>query len=112
MTQPKFRFLPEANIAAPQQSDAPPVKGDSPCPCCGYITIPNGGDALAYICPVCCWEIDLFDTDERQPSDQNHGLSLLQARENYHQYGAVLPRLKQFCRLPFPEEITPYIAIK
>ena len=112
MTQPKFRFLPEANIAAPQQNDAPPVKGDSPCPCCGYITIPNGGDALAYICPVCYWEIDLFDTDEQQPSDQNHGLTLVQARQNYAQCGAVLPRLKQYCRPPFPQEISVGDAIK
>ncbi|MBR6748421.1 MAG: hypothetical protein IKM07_05730 [Clostridia bacterium] len=36
------------------------MHADSPCPCCGEITIPNGGDALAYICPVCLWEIDLL----------------------------------------------------
>ena len=104
MTQPKFRFLPEANIAAPQPADPPPVKGDSPCPCCGCITIPNGGDAPAYICPVCFWEIDPFTGDENEPSDQNHSLTLLQARQNYAQCGAVLPRLKQHCRSPFPEE--------
>ncbi len=112
MTQPKFRFLPEADIAAPQPADPPPVKGDSPCPCCGCITIPNGGDALAYICPVCLWEIDLFLTDENEPSDQNHGLTLVQAQQNYAQCGAMLPRLKQYCRPPFPEEIAPNIAIK
>lgn len=81
MTQPKFRYLPEANCPTHQTQAPPPVKGDSPCPCCGCITIPNGGDALAYICPVCLWEIDLFLTGENEPSDQNHGLTLAQARQ-------------------------------
>lgn len=25
---------------------------NSPCPCCGCITIPNQGNAMAFICPV------------------------------------------------------------
>ena len=60
---------------------------DSPCPCCGNITIPNGGDALGYICPICYWEIDLFIKSDDEPSDQNHGITLNQARENYKQFG-------------------------
>lgn len=36
------------------------IIGDSKYPCFGYLTIPNNGDALGYICPVCMWEIDLF----------------------------------------------------
>jgi len=76
------------------------VIGDSPCPCCGYITIPNHGDALAYICPVCLWEIDLFIKNDDEPSDLNHGLTILKAKRNYQKYGAVLPHLKQYCRQP------------
>ncbi|WP_363290407.1 CPCC family cysteine-rich protein [Clostridium sp.] len=57
--------------------------GDSPYPCCRYITIPNKGDALAYICPVCCWEIDL-----------NNGLRLKEARYNYKVFGVSQKRLK------------------
>ncbi|WP_347488519.1 CPCC family cysteine-rich protein [Desulfoscipio sp. XC116] len=76
------------------------VAGNAPCPCCGFITIPNGGDALAYICPVCFWEIDLFIQSEKEPSDQNHGLSLSQARKNYVKYGSVMPELKVYCRSP------------
>ena len=110
MTQPKFRYLPEANCPTHQTQAPAEVKGDSPCPCCGCIT--NGGYALAYICPVCLWEIDLFLTDENEPSDQNHGLTLVQARQKYAQCGAVLPRLKQYCRPPFPQEISVGDAIK
>ena len=81
-----------------------PVAADSPCPCCGSITIPNGGDALGYICPVCLWEIDLFLTGPEEPSDQNHGLTLNQARAHYRAEGVCLPRLKQACRPPEGEE--------
>lgn len=76
------------------------VIGDSNCPCCGYLTIPNKGEALTYICPVCMWEIDLFIASDDEESDQNHGLTLNQARENYKKYGAVQKRLKQYTRQP------------
>lgn len=105
MEKVKFRYLPQRGNEPTQEVPPAPVKGDSPCPCCGCITIPKGGDAPAYICPVCLWEIDLFGTAEEEPSDQNHGLSLLQARENYRQHGAVLPQLKQHCRPPLPQEL-------
>ena len=109
----KYMFLPTArNNVAPDslkpetaKPDEQKVVGDSPCPCCGSITIPNGGDALAYICPVCFWEIDLFITSENEPSDQNHGLTLVQARENYKKFGAVLERLVQYTRRPTEDEI-------
>ncbi|MHC1747341.1 MAG: CPCC family cysteine-rich protein [Cellulosilyticaceae bacterium] len=72
-------------------------KNPAPCPCCGYITIPNNGDALAYICPICFWEIDVFIQDDNEPSDCNHRLTLIQARENYIKYGAAQPHLKEHC---------------
>ena len=112
MSDHRYRYLPEVNCPACQTEAPAEVKGNYPCPCCGCITIPNDGDALAYICPVCLWEIDLFFADENEPSDQNHGLTLLQARQNYAQYGAVLPRLTQYCRPPLPEELPPADAIK
>lgn len=66
---------------------------DSSCPCCGNITIPNGGNAIVYICPICLWEIDFFIHSDDEPSDQNHGLTLNQARENYKKFGATLEEL-------------------
>lgn len=94
----KYVFLPEVNSKEPNtQEDKPDndVIGNSQCPCCGNITIPNNGDALAYICPVCMWEIDLFIKSENEPSDQNHGLTLKEARSNYKKFGAVLERFKE-----------------
>ena len=104
----KFLYFPTAqnNLeACPPVKPAPEVVGDASCPCCGNITIPNQGDALAYICPVCLWEIDLFLQSDDEPSDQNHGLSLNQARENYKTCGAVLPRLVQHVRKPKESEL-------
>ena len=101
-------FLPEVNnnyIDNNENIEVVEVTGDSSCPCCVYITIPNKGDALAYICPVCMLEIDLFIKDDNESSDLNSGLSLKQARENYKKFGAVLQRLKQYCREPKDYEL-------
>lgn len=57
----------------------------------------NKGDALAYICPVCMWEIDSFIKSD---DDTNNGLSLKDSRNNYKEFGSVLKKLKQYCREP------------
>lgn len=64
-----------------------------PCPCCGaeYPVEPYPGD----ICPVCWWEIDPeAQADPAQPSDQNHGLSLDEARMNFRAFGICDPSLR------------------
>ena len=82
-----------------------------PCPCCGYLTFPlPKGDAIAYICPVCFWENDVFDPGEDDPSDENGGMTLRQGRENFKQYGAVWPDLVQYARPPRPVEIPPGLS--
>lgn len=106
MNHREYKFLPEVGQTAKEELDTvTEIIGDAPCPCCGFITIPNKGEALAYICPVCLWEIDLFIQNEHEPSDQNHGLTLIEARKNYSECGAVLPHLKKYCRLPRRNEI-------
>ena len=88
------------------QQEETEVVGNAPCPCCGFITIPNApNEAQCYICPVCFWEIDLCIQSEEEPSDQNHGLSLSKARKNYVKYGATMPELKVHCRSPKESEI-------
>ena len=96
-------FLPEVGYEEIESNDdveLMEIRGDSKCPCCGYFTIPNKGDANSYICPVWMWEIDLFIENDEEPSDLNHGLSLKEATKNYKKFGAVLQRLKQYCREP------------
>ena len=99
----EYNFLPEVNCVVMEEcekSSCTAVIGNSPCPCCGYITIPNKGDALAFICPVCMWEIDCFINGLTEASDQNGGLLLKEARENYKKFGAVQEELKEYCRAP------------
>ena len=66
------------------------------CPCCAYPTI--NGRAAYDICPVCGWEDDGQDDDERFPrngeSDRvwggpNGDYSLTEARENFAQYATM-----------------------
>ena len=76
-----------------------------PCPCCGYKTFPvPKEDALAYICPVCLWENDVFDPGEDQPSDENRGMTLTEGRAAFRRLGAVREDLVQYARPPLPEE--------
>lgn len=90
----------------PAEPEAPPVSGKFLCPCCGYKTFPMPKeDALAFICPVCLWENDVFDPGEDQPSDENRGMTLAEGREAYRKLGAVREEFRKFKRNPLPEEI-------
>ena len=60
---------------------------------------------MAYICPVCFWENDVFDPEEDAPSDENRGMTLRQGRENYRRWGAVRQDLVPFARPLRPEEL-------
>ena len=107
----KFLFLPEAfstaNPALEVNRQEPAFKaGKFPCPCCGHKTLPvPKEEAIAYICPVCYWENDVFDPGEDQPSGENGGMTLRQGREAYKKIGAVQKRLLPYVRKPLPEEM-------
>ena len=80
-------------------------RGKYPCPCCGFLTFPVPKEqAVAYICPVCFWENDVFDPGEDDPSDENGGMTLRQGREHFLECGAVRPDLVQYTRRPEPKE--------
>ena len=118
----RFRYLPEArndhfiltdgarqpempaSMPAPEPEPEEPA-GICPCPCCGYLTFPvPREDAIAYICPVCFWENDVFDPGEDDPSDENGGMTLREGRENFLSCGAVQPDLAKYVRPPRPGE--------
>lgn len=94
--QEKYLYLPvayEGDTADidEEEPDFDPLTGFplTPCAVCGALTIPEG--SIAYGCPVCGWETDVFIEDEWQPSDQNHGLSLAQAQMNFRTFGVIDP---------------------
>ena len=108
----KFQFLPVAKNydgSEPEPPELPETSepvGKYPCPCCGYITFPvPKEEAIAYICPVCFWENDVFDPGEDAPGDENEGMTLRQGRANYKEYGAVRPDLVRHTRPPRAEEM-------
>jgi len=107
----KFRFNPEAVIGGmgpPEDRPPPPPEppGIFPCPCCGYLTFPvPKEEAIAFICPVCFWENDVFISSDDEPSDENHGMTLNQGRKNYQKYGAMREDFIKHVRPPLPSEI-------
>ena len=102
----KFLPLPKMGEENPHQPVAEAPGGIYPCPCCGCRTFPvPKEDAVAYICPVCFWENDVFNPEEDAPSDENRRMTLLEGRENYRRYGAVRPDLVQYARPPKAEEL-------
>lgn len=75
------------------------------CACCGCYTLPLPSDrAVAYICPVCFWENDVFIQKEDEPSDENGGMTLAEARQNFHKYGAAEERFIKDARPPTMKE--------
>lgn len=106
----KKLVLPEVRhdeVVAPCREPAQaPVPGKYPCPCCGFKSFPvPAADALAYICPVCFWENDVFTTSDDEPSDENCGMTLNQGRAAYRKLGVVREEFLQYVREPLPEEI-------
>lgn len=81
------------------------AKGIYPCPCCGHHTLPvPKEETVAYICPVCYWENDVFTSSDDEPSDENHGINLNEGRRNYKLFGACSQDMLIHVRKPKPEE--------
>ena len=79
------------------------------CLCCGNKTLPvPAEDAIAYICPVCWWENDVFIHSADEPSDENHGMTLFQAQENYKKHGTsdIRARLRRAWKATFSQADT------
>jgi hypothetical protein len=75
-----------------------------PCPCCGFLTLPEKPPGTFAICPVCFWEDD--DSQFRDPIFDGgaNQVSLVQARKNFTEYGAVAREFRGQVRAPLPEE--------
>lgn len=79
-----------------------------PCPCCGCLTFPVAQEeAIAYICPVCYWENNVFLGGPDEASDENHGITLNKARANFQKFGACCIEILPYVRQPKQEEKNP-----
>ena len=102
-------LLPTVSDPAMEEEPMPsrkhPTRGWYPCPCCGYRTLPvPQEEAVAYICPVCFWENDVFLQSETEPSVENHGMTLAEARANFRRLGACCEQMLPYVRKAFPGE--------
>ena len=79
------------------------------CPCCNYVTLSERGKYL--ICPICFWEDEdvYYDTNPREPSAANHGLTLTEGRDNFRTIGACEGRDAAACPARGrPRELSPF----
>lgn len=75
------------------------------CPCCGYLTIDDSDEVIVDICKVCYWQYDEISQDNPLKCIGPNRVSLIQARENYKQFGAIEKRFIKFVRKPEANEI-------
>jgi Cysteine-rich CPCC len=76
-----------------------------PCPCCGYLTLPEPPTGTYEICPVCFWEDDNIQFDDPDYEGGANKVSLRQARENFREFGVSELRFKSNVRQPRPDEM-------
>jgi len=74
--------------------------GPYPCPCCGFVTLPERGGYE--LCPVCFWEDDGQDDHDADQvrGGPNGSLSLTEARHSFSRIGAVDERALRYVRPP------------
>lgn len=73
------------------------------CPCCGFKTLRSGqGDYE--ICAVCFWEDDPVGYTQPDYAGGANGVSLIDAKKNFLEIGAVEARFVKEVRAPRPDE--------
>jgi hypothetical protein len=75
------------------------------CPCCGCFTLPEEPPGTFYICPVCYWEDDSLQFDNPRMEGGANRMSLIEARQNYREFGAKSADRIHLVRPPQPEEV-------
>jgi hypothetical protein len=71
------------------------------CECCGYFTI----DSLSAICPVCFWQRDFYQEEHKGDNGGPNSVSLIEAKNNFKNFGVCEEEFKQYVRNPFSSEI-------
>jgi hypothetical protein len=77
------------------------------CPCCDFLTLTQPPEGTFQGCPVCWWEDDNIQFRNADHRGGANAVSLLEARENFRQIGAMQPRFVEHSRSPLPEEHPP-----
>lgn len=78
-----------------------------PCPCCGFVTLPEPSPGSLEICHVCLWQDDMVGFNDPRSAVGPNAVSLDEARLNYREFGACERRFIKSVRPPSPDEIPP-----
>lgn len=76
-----------------------------PCPCCTFLTLNEEPPGTFQICPVCNWEDDNVQFDDPDYEGGANGISLLRAKENFKNIGAVKEEYIKEVRSPESDEL-------
>ncbi len=74
------------------------------CPCCDCKTLVYDEPLYHEICPVCYWENDPIQNNDKDYSGGANGISLIEAKKNYETIGAVSSSMIKYVRRPFDDE--------
>ncbi len=83
-----------------------------PCPCCGYLTLPNKPPGTLDGCPVCSWVDDQIQYENPSSESGCNSVSLETARKNYVSFGAISREELKNVRLPKDYENPLYEQIR
>jgi hypothetical protein len=75
-----------------------------PCPCCGYLTLPEEPPGTFFICPVGRWDDDNLQFDNVNLRGGANRVSLKQAQANFGRLAKSDPDRRGEVRSPLPHE--------
>ena len=78
------------------------------CPCCGnYYVVADFYDEryIGEICPICYWQYDVVGQEKETIAIGPNKVSLIEARENYKNFGASEARFIENVRKPTMDEL-------
>ncbi len=85
-------------------------RGRLPCDCCGFVTLDREAPLHQRRCEVCYWVKDPVQVGDWTYRGGANGISLVEARGNFAEFGACEARFRDQVRAPRPEEFPPWRA--
>jgi len=76
-----------------------------PCPCCKNLTLSEKPPGSYEICPVCFWEDDAVQFNDRDYEGGANRVCLKVARGNYQRFGACCEESRSEVRTPTSDEV-------
>lgn len=81
------------------------MKNKFACVCCEFLTKSESKPGSYEICPVCFWEDDLAQFEDKNYAGGANKVSLSQARQNFKKFGAFEESFRTCVRSPLVSEI-------